>query len=676
MFGKTATAISVLCVRYCTSGSRKRDCYFCPLRQVLYRWQQRAWARVTIAKHFLPCIHTVASLYSVYLLRHYVFQRQKRAVKKAKNDYNYGTEQQHGPAAGLAKTPAKNPQRRSAYPNAGQDSNAVSSGMGSGTNNDRDTLEKKLEDQTTTPVSLPLEFLKAITCNFSDDRELGRGGYGVVYKGVLQSGKVIAVKKLFDTHLLDDNNQFVNEVTYFMGVRHKNVVQLVGYCAESKWEAMKLPSGNYVMVQIPAWLLCFEYQCNGSLDKHVSDESSGLDWDKRYEIIKGVCRGLHYLHEECHIVHLDLKPQNILMDAMMVPKIADFGLSRLLGEQKSRTVTANCAGTVGYMSKEYIDRGIISSKADIFSLGVIIIEILTGSRDYPNIDEITEISPKSYTEKVVGSWRNRLGTASSMYTSLEVHIQQVEQCVSIALKCLESDYKKRPSSLEIVQILNAAEPKGWSVENSTRGSLANQIIPRENGHINVTSIDMHPTKPWILTNHYSGSVLIWDYDLQTIKSFKADDTGIWSLAIHPTESYVLSSSCDGQIKLWDWEQGWMCIRKFVERSPLCQVKFHPKDANIFVSVSSYQAKIWNICSSRCESTLFEIPDVKCLDYIFAQGGPLRLIISHYSKDMATILDYHSGTCVQTLKGHRDPVSAACSHPDIPVLLTGTNGGTF
>lgn len=596
--------------------------------------------------------------------------------------------------------------------------------MGSADNNERDILEKKLEDQNPTPISLPLEFLKAITCNFSNERELGRGGYGVVYKGVLQSGKVIAVKKLYDTHLLDDNNQFVNEVTYLMGVKHKNVVQLVGYCAESKWEAMKLPSGNYVMVQIPAWLLCFEYQCNGSLDKHVTDASSGLDWDKRYEIIKGVCRGLHYLHEECHIVHLDLKPQNILMDPAMVPKIADFGLSRLLGEQKSRTVTENCAGTVGYMAKEYIDCGIISSKTDIFSLGVIIIEILTGRRDYPNINEINEISPQRYTEKVVESWRNRFET-TSMHTSLEIHTQQVEQCVSIALKCLESDYKKRPSSLDIVQILNAAEPKGWSVENSTRGSLADQpgimIIPREIGHIDVTSIDMHPTKPWILTNHYNGSVLIWDYDLQEliyssdareqetvwtakfiaragwfvagfyfgnievyncdtfqiIKSFKADDTGIWSLAIHPTEPYVLSSSCDGQIKLWDWDQGWKCIRKFVEKSPACQVKFNPKDTNIFVSVSSKdQAKIWNICSPRCESTLFEIPDVKCLDYFFAQGGLLRLIISHYNKDTAMILDYYSGTCVQMLKGHKDPVSTACSHPDIPVLVTGTNGGTI
>ncbi|XP_066396678.1 disease resistance protein RGA2-like isoform X2 [Miscanthus floridulus] len=313
-------------------------------------------------------------------------------------------------------------------------------------------LEKTLQDPTAEPISLPLEFLKVITSDFSTERELGRGAYGVVYKGVLQSGKVIAVKKIFDAHLLDldsnsnnNNKQFENEITCLMGVRHQNVVQLVGYCVQTRSEVMKLPSGEHVMVETPACLLCFEFQF--------------LDWDMRYEIIRGVCRGLHYLHDECHIVHLDLKPQNILMDAAMTPKIADFGLSRLLNEQKSKTVAKKLLGTLGYMAKEYIDHGIISSKADIFSLGVIIIEIITGHRDYPNIGERTETSLKNYADEVVESWKNRLLEITPMHMSLEMHIQQVEQCISVALKCLEPDSKKRPTSLEIVQSLNAVELK-------------------------------------------------------------------------------------------------------------------------------------------------------------------------------------------------------------------------
>lgn len=105
----------------------------------------------------------------------------------------------------------------------------------------------------------------------------------------------------------------------------------------------------------------------------------------RYEIIKGICSGLHFLHEKCNIVHLGLKPENILMDSTMTPKIMDFGLSRIFGEQQSQSTIDNRAQTGGYVAPEYLNQGVISKKADIFSLGVIIIEIITGRREYPYI---------------------------------------------------------------------------------------------------------------------------------------------------------------------------------------------------------------------------------------------------------------------------------------------------
>ncbi|XP_062224699.1 cysteine-rich receptor-like protein kinase 29 [Phragmites australis] len=244
-----------------------------------------------------------------------------------------------------------------------------------------DIYDEQLQDQSAEVKSLPLEFLKAITCNFSTEREIGKGGYGVVYKGVLGSGRVIAVKKLIGNVHLDDA-EFIEEVINLVGIKHQNVVQLVGFCAETKKELWSM-GGKNILADVPTRLLCFEYLCKGSLDKYISDESSGLDWNSRYKIIKGICRGLHFLHTEHKIVHRDLKPENILMDADMVPKIADFGLSKLLGEQKSQTMTKTKPGSLGYMAPEYLMEGVISHEADIFSLGVIIIEILTGAKNYP-----------------------------------------------------------------------------------------------------------------------------------------------------------------------------------------------------------------------------------------------------------------------------------------------------
>lgn len=127
-------------------------------------------------------------------------------------------------------------------------------------------LEKKLEDPCATPVALPLDFLKHITGDFSKEQELGRGGFGVVYKGILRNGKTIAVKKLSEAHLDDDH--FHNEVTYLIGLKHENIGQLIGYCAESRLEAVQV-GGKYVMAEIRNRLICFEYLNNYSLDKYI-----------------------------------------------------------------------------------------------------------------------------------------------------------------------------------------------------------------------------------------------------------------------------------------------------------------------------------------------------------------------------------------------------------------------
>uniref|UniRef100_A0A453HHC8 non-specific serine/threonine protein kinase n=1 Tax=Aegilops tauschii subsp. strangulata TaxID=200361 RepID=A0A453HHC8_AEGTS len=170
----------------------------------------------------------------------------------------------------------------------------------------------------------------------------------------------------------------------------------------------------------------------------------GLEWHQRYIIIKGICHGLRHLHEEQKIIHMDLKPQNILMDPNMVPKITDFGLSRLIGIQQSRIITMNNFGTLGYMAPEYSHHGTIKFKSDIYSLGVILLELITGTRMPPNIENVHK------------NWKNRLQETLS-YSSVEASYKQVKRCVQVALNCMETDSEKRPSIGEIVKILNEIE---------------------------------------------------------------------------------------------------------------------------------------------------------------------------------------------------------------------------
>ncbi|RLN11750.1 hypothetical protein C2845_PM09G08290 [Panicum miliaceum] len=249
-----------------------------------------------------------------------------------------------------------------------------------------DNLETVLQDPSEEPCVIPLQCLRDITNNFSGDRELGRGGFGVVYKGVLPNEKIVAVKNLLSMSLCQER-QFENEVDSLMRVRHKNIVRFVGYCCETQHKYTTY-NGINVFVEMPKRLLCFEYMTSGSLDKYISEESCGLDWNECYKIIKGICGGLHYLHNECEIngsvIHLDLKPKNILLDDNMMPKIADFGLARLFSDKKTQTCATSLVGSKGYMALEYMWESIISPIADIYSLCVIIIEIITGHKYGPS----------------------------------------------------------------------------------------------------------------------------------------------------------------------------------------------------------------------------------------------------------------------------------------------------
>uniref|UniRef100_A0ACD5YC88 Uncharacterized protein n=1 Tax=Avena sativa TaxID=4498 RepID=A0ACD5YC88_AVESA len=264
---------------------------------------------------------------------------------------------------------------------------------------------------------------------------------------------MIAVKKTVSSLLPGPHKQFESEVYHLMMLKHPNIVRCVGYCYETRNECLEY-NGSYVFAEKAERLLCLEYLSNGSLDKYLSDESSGLDWSTCYNIIKEICHGLSHLHEQIDkpIIHLDLKPANILLDDTLVPKITDFGMSRLFSQQQT-ICTSPCVGTFGYMAPEFLHGGIITPKLDIFNLGVIIMEIITGHRDYPSISGTTS---DDFIEHALEKWRNVL-KRSPRYESLEADCHQIKRCIQVGLICVNPDRTKRPPIAKIINMILGSE---------------------------------------------------------------------------------------------------------------------------------------------------------------------------------------------------------------------------
>ncbi|VAI02955.1 unnamed protein product [Triticum turgidum subsp. durum] len=174
-----------------------------------------------------------------------------------------------------------------------------------------------------------------------------------------------------------------------------------------------------------------------------------MAWDARFKIIKGICDGLLFLHR-IPIIHMDLKPQNILLDNNMIPKIADFGLSRLFGQEQTRANTQNVVGSYGYIAPEYLYRGEISAQSNIYSLGLLIIETTTGEKNNPKQNEP---SAREFIERVRQNWTD--GRIASRYSMLKANdLQEIKVCIKIGLECVQIDRKKRPSIEKVVQRLD------------------------------------------------------------------------------------------------------------------------------------------------------------------------------------------------------------------------------
>ncbi|XP_031108001.1 cold-responsive protein kinase 1-like [Ipomoea triloba] len=282
--------------------------------------------------------------------------------------------------------------------------------------------------------------LKAATNDFSEENILGKGGFGDVYKGTLQSGDVVAVKKLIAISSRAKAN-FETEISLIANANHPNLIRLLGY------------SGNGKVL-----ILVYEYMANASLDKYIYGEKRGmLNWKQRVDIILGMARGLEYLHEQFDvcIIHRDIKSSNILLDDEFQPKIADFGLARLLPENKTH-LTTKFAGTLGYTAPEYAIHGHLSEKVDIYSFGIVILEIISGRRSSDlKVEPVTEY----LLEQAWKLYENdeHLGLVDNNLDPNEYEAEEVKRMLEIALVCTQSPSKIRPSMSEVVVMLSSTD---------------------------------------------------------------------------------------------------------------------------------------------------------------------------------------------------------------------------
>ncbi|KAL2495284.1 Cysteine-rich receptor-like protein kinase 6 [Forsythia ovata] len=302
----------------------------------------------------------------------------------------------------------------------------------------------KEESNILSSQELPfMEFaiMKAATDNFLDSNKLGQGGFGTVYKGILPDGKEIAVKRL-SRRSWQGLEEFKNEIRLIAKLQHRNLVRLLGCSLE----------GNEK-------LLIYEYMHNKSLDIILFDleKRSQLDWTKRLNIISGIARGLLYLHEESRlkIIHRDLKPSNVLLDHQMAAKISDFGMARMFQEDQNMANTKRVVGTYGYMAPEYAMEGLFSGKSDVFSFGVMLLEIISGKRNIGS-----HLNDQAQT-LLTYAWRlwnegQLLDLIDPMLTE-SCPMQELERCIHIGLLCVQEDPAERPTMSAVVVLLETKQ---------------------------------------------------------------------------------------------------------------------------------------------------------------------------------------------------------------------------
>ncbi|WJX93845.1 hypothetical protein P8452_75331 [Trifolium repens] len=277
------------------------------------------------------------------------------------------------------------------------------------------------------------------TNNFSIDNKLGEGGFGPVYKGKLVDGQEIAVKRL-SWGSGQGTKEFKNEVILCSKLQHRNLVKVIGCCIEQDEK-----------------MLVYEYMSNTSLDSFIFDpiQSKSLDWPLRFDILYGIARGLLYLHQDSRlrIIHRDLKASNILLDKDMNSKISDFGLAKMCGGDQIEGKTNRIIGTYGYMAPEYAIDGLFSIKSDVFSFGVLLLELISGMKNRTR-------TYHQHDQNLIGhAWR--LWKEGMIHTLIDDNLMETcnfneaLRCIQIGLLCLQHHPDDRPNMTSVVVMLKS-----------------------------------------------------------------------------------------------------------------------------------------------------------------------------------------------------------------------------
>ncbi|XP_034678403.1 G-type lectin S-receptor-like serine/threonine-protein kinase At4g27290 isoform X3 [Vitis riparia] len=323
-----------------------------------------------------------------------------------------------------------------------------------------------------------LDTLLNATNNFSSYNKLGEGGFGPVYKGILQEGQEIAVKIMSKTSR-QGLKEFKNEVESIAKLQHRNLVKLLGCCIHGRER-----------------MLIYEYMPNKSLDLFIFDQMQSvvLDWPKRFLIINGIARGLLYLHQDSRlrIIHRDLKAGNILLDEEMTPKISDFGMARSFRGNETEANTKRVVGTYGYMSPEYAIDGLYSTKSDVFSFGVLVLEIVSGKRNrgFSHPDHSLNLLGHAWTLYMEGRSMELIDTSVG-----DMHdLSQVLRSINVGLLCVQCSLDDRPSMYSVVLMLSSdgalPRPKepGFFTGREAKSSSSNQGPSSGNG-VTITMLD-------------------------------------------------------------------------------------------------------------------------------------------------------------------------------------------